>query len=106
GRDGMSPDDGAVPLGFNAVTKRPPIPKAFAVTFVPEPLAGAPEIGQPLLARGLAALHARLGRLRWEQVVAPAENLTRFGIPTSRALARDIEAAEIEITGPGGPPLR
>jgi gamma-glutamyltranspeptidase/glutathione hydrolase len=106
GRDGMSPDDGAVPLGFNAVTKRPPIPKAFAVTFVPEPLAGAPEIGQPLLARGLAALHARLGRLRWEQVVAPAENLTRFGIPTSRALARDIEAAGIEIPGPDGRPLR
>jgi gamma-glutamyltranspeptidase/glutathione hydrolase len=42
----------------------------------------------PALARGLFALHARSGSLRWETLVAPAENLARFGFPASRALAQ------------------
>jgi gamma-glutamyltranspeptidase/glutathione hydrolase len=105
-RDGVTPQDWGVPFGLNAVTRQPPIPKTVAIAFVPQPLAGKPEFGQPLLARGLAALHARLGRLRWEQVVAPAENLARFGVPTSRALARDIEIAKIDLPGPDGRPLR
>ncbi|MSO88557.1 MAG: gamma-glutamyltransferase [Rhodospirillaceae bacterium] len=40
--------------------------------------------------RGMFALHARYGRLRWEQLVAPAEALARFGVPVSRALAADL----------------
>ncbi|WP_413205469.1 gamma-glutamyltransferase [Rhodospirillum sp. A1_3_36] len=42
----------------------------------------------PALARGLFALHARSGSLRWETLVAPAENLARFGFPASRALVQ------------------
>ncbi|MCF8492155.1 MAG: gamma-glutamyltransferase [Rhodospirillum sp.] len=42
----------------------------------------------PALARGLFALHARSGSLRWESLVAPAENLARFGFPASRALVQ------------------
>jgi gamma-glutamyltranspeptidase/glutathione hydrolase len=106
-RDGVTPQDwSGVPFGLNAVTRQTPTPKTVAFAFVPQPLAGKPEIGQPLLARGLAALHARLGRMRWEQLVAPAENLARFGAPTSRALARDIETAGVKIPGPDGQPLR
>jgi gamma-glutamyltranspeptidase/glutathione hydrolase len=105
-RDGVTPDDTGVPIGLSMVTRTPPIPKAVAFTFVPQALPDKPEIGQPLLARGLAALHGRFGRLRWEQVVTPAENLARFGTPTSRALARDIEVAGINIPGPNGQPLR
>jgi gamma-glutamyltranspeptidase/glutathione hydrolase len=41
-------------------------------------------------ARGMFALHAKYGRLRWEQVLAPAEGLARFGVETSRATAEDI----------------
>ena len=41
--------------------------------------------------RGLFALHSKYGGLRWEQVVAPAESLARFGTPVSRALARDLD---------------
>jgi len=42
--------------------------------------------------RGFFALQARYGQLMWREVVAPAERLARFGYPTSRALARDLQA--------------
>ena len=48
----------------------------------------------PLNPRGMFALHAKYGRMRWEQLVSPAANLARFGNPLSRALARDLYAAE------------
>jgi gamma-glutamyltranspeptidase/glutathione hydrolase len=106
-RDGVTPQDwNGVPFGLNAVTRQTPTPKTVAISFVPQPLAGKPEFGQPLLARGLAALQARLGRMRWSQVVVPAENLARFGAPTSRALAHDIEASGADIKGPDGQRLR
>lgn len=40
--------------------------------------------------RGFFALHSRFGRLRWEQLVGPAETLARFGSPVSRAFAADL----------------
>ena len=43
--------------------------------------------------RGMFALHAKYGRLRWAQLVAPAEKLARFGSPVSRALAWHLSAA-------------
>lgn len=47
-------------------------------------------VATPGLPRGLFAMQARYGRLRWEQVVAPAENLARGGTTAARALAIDI----------------
>lgn len=44
----------------------------------------------PMLARGLYALHARYGRRPFETLVAPAEQLARFGTPASRAFVRDL----------------
>lgn len=44
----------------------------------------------PANVRGFLALHSTYGRLRWVQMVAPAENLARFGVPVSRALAHDL----------------
>jgi len=41
--------------------------------------------------RGFFALQARYGNLLWRQVVTPAEGLARFGHPTSRAFARDLQ---------------
>jgi gamma-glutamyltranspeptidase/glutathione hydrolase len=46
----------------------------------------------PALGRGLFALHAKYGKVPWPQVVAPAENLARFGHTVSRAFARDLVA--------------
>ena len=44
--------------------------------------------------RGFYALHGVYGRLRWSQLVAPAENLARFGVPVSRALSNDLAPLE------------
>lgn len=71
--------------------------------------------GVPAMARGLYAMHARYGRLRWEQTLAAAEGFARFGHPVSRALARDLArdgerlAGDPEMSavllGPGRAPL-
>jgi gamma-glutamyltranspeptidase / glutathione hydrolase len=44
--------------------------------------------------RGFYALHALYGRLRWAQLLTPAENLARFGVPVSRALATDLASVK------------
>ena len=62
--------------------------KAFS--FLPEPLPGGGFA--PGLPRGLYALQAASGALRWEEILAPAEQIARFGTPVSRALAKDFEA--------------
>lgn len=54
--------------------------------------AGGPA-ATPMNARGFFVLHARYGRLKWAQLPAPAANLARFGVPVSRALARDLAQA-------------
>jgi gamma-glutamyltranspeptidase/glutathione hydrolase len=84
----------------------PPAPLPVeSIAFLPGPAKQGGGIGLPMLARGLAAAHAKYGRLRWEQVVAPAEKLALFGAPVSRAFIRDIAAAGAEITGPTGKTL-
>ncbi len=64
---------------------------AEALMFLPE--AGASGGVVPRGPRAMAALHARHGLLRWQQLLTPAENLARFGHPVSRAFARDLAAA-------------
>src|SRR5690606_5528735 len=63
-----------------------------ALDFLPRAAAGGP-VAVPANLRGMAALHARYGRLRWARVLSPAENLARFGTRVSRALAREIATA-------------
>lgn len=50
----------------------------------------------PMLARGMYLLHARYGRLPFNSLVVSAEEAARFGVPVSRALARDLSA----VSGP------
>lgn len=50
----------------------------------------------PALIRGIGLLQGKYGRLRWEAVVAPAEQLARFGENASRAF---IQAA-VEVQPP------
>ena len=45
----------------------------------------------PGYTRGLAALHSKYGRLKWTQLVSPAETLARFGNQVSRAFATDLK---------------
>jgi gamma-glutamyltranspeptidase/glutathione hydrolase len=68
-----------------------------AEAFVFPPVAAPGTVGgQPFTVpsgiRGVTLMHIRHGQLRWEQVVAPAERLARFGVPVSRALSRDLQA--------------
>lgn len=60
--------------------------------FRPVP-ARAGDVVMPSGPRAMFALHARYGRLRWEQILAPAENLARFGETVSRAFAQELQAA-------------
>lgn len=76
--------------GFCVVYDGPNLKGTF-IDFLPE--ADARGAVAPMLARGLALLHARFGSLRWELLLAPAENLARQGSPASRALLQDVAAA-------------
>lgn len=92
-------------------------PEAIMFTPYPSQAAGARAdrpAAVPMLARGLFALHARYGEQPFETLLAPAEGLARFGVQTSRALARDLAdvagplAADPNaraVFAPGGAPL-
>lgn len=75
------------------------------------PAAGGP-VAVPGNVRGMALLHARHGRMRWSQIIAPAENLAVSGIQISRALGSRLAAAGRRdgtlaafLSGPDGQPL-
>ncbi len=70
----------------------------------------------PMVPRGLFLLHTRGGRLRFEQLVRPAEDLARFGTEVSAVLADDLAVVAAPLLNdpqarrvfgaPGGGPLR
>ena len=65
--------------------------KGHAIEFMPR---AAPSGGMvPSGMRAMAALHARYGALRWEQLLLPAESLARFGHAVSRSFETDLAAA-------------
>ncbi len=89
-----------------------------AIVFVPLPGSAGPRSDRPaavpMLPRGLFALHARYGRKPFEGLIAPAEQLARFGAPPSRALLQDLAvvagplAADPNaraVFAPGGAPV-
>jgi gamma-glutamyltranspeptidase/glutathione hydrolase len=66
-----------------------------AIEFLPQaPLIVPPGADRPaavpMLARGMYALYTRYGRLPFESLTVPAEQMARFGTPVSRALATDL----------------
>jgi len=88
--------------GGVCVVREPKTLKTEALDFLPRAPAaaippGAPPIAVPGLARGMFAVHARLGQLRWEEMVSPGERIARFGIDVSRAFARDLPGAAAMI---------
>lgn len=64
-----------------------------ALEFLPHASRAKPPRGRWIAAtpgsfRGLFALQARYGNLRWEQLVLPAERMARFGVRIPRVLTR------------------
>jgi gamma-glutamyltranspeptidase / glutathione hydrolase len=60
------------------------------------------EIAVPGNMRGIAALHARYGKLPWSQLLAPAEQMANFGQKMSRALHSAMAASSSKVNyGPG-----
>ena len=55
--------------------------------------AGLRPVAVPGNPRGFFALHAKYGRLKWGELLRPAENLARFGTQVSKALAADLRIA-------------
>ena len=84
--DAAAPGGGGVCVHYDNKTN-----KAETLEFFPHlPIAVPPKGRWPALVpgsfRGLFALHARFGKLRWEQLVQPAEHAARFGWPISKEL--------------------
>lgn len=62
--------------------------RPYVLDFLPRASADG-SIGLPGNVRAMAMLHAEHGRMRWTQLLGPAEDLAR-GTSVSRALARDL----------------
>jgi len=71
---------------------------AFPPTPAPGPIKGV-AFNVPIGVRAVNLMHIRHGSLRWEQLVAPGERLARFGVPVSRALARDLQSGAALLGG-------
>lgn len=94
---------GGVCLAYDPRTKGPGRGSPEAIVFLPlapvHPGDGERPAAVPLMARGLFLLSARYGHLRFEQLVVPAEQAARFGVPTSDALAHDIAVVAGPLAG-------
>ena len=79
---------GGVCVVYDAITQT-----SESIEFLPRTAAAGGPVAVPGAVRGIAALHARFGRLRWSEVVLPAEEIARFGHPASRAFATGLADA-------------
>ncbi len=89
--DAAGAGGGGICLVFNAKEGN-----AEAIEFFPRRVQSKAPAGRWLAAtpgsfRGLYALHARYGKIRWEQLVLPAERLARFGVRVPRVAVRSLE---------------
>jgi gamma-glutamyltranspeptidase / glutathione hydrolase len=115
-RAGLGGGGGCVAFAAGSKSVNGGVPEA--VLFTPAAASGGPNADRPaavpLLSRGLYLLHARYGHLPFETLAVPAEQLARFGVPVSQALAQDLavvggpllaDPAAAAIFGHGGVPL-
>jgi gamma-glutamyltranspeptidase/glutathione hydrolase len=87
------PSSAALGGGGICVSYEPARKRMEVIDFLPRPTAGG-GMAVPANVRGMALLHSRFGRLRWEQLLSGSESLARLGIDVSRALASDINQAD------------
>lgn len=72
--------------------------KAETIEFPALPGKDGGPVPIPGLVRGIGLLQSKYGRLRWEAVVAPAEQLARFGETTSRAFIQAAVETQPPVT--------
>ncbi|MEK9969388.1 MAG: gamma-glutamyltransferase [Ferrovibrio sp.] len=84
---------GGVCIAADAVTK-----KAETIEFVPPAAKDGGPVAIPAMVRGLGLLQSKYGRLRWEAVVTPAEQLARFGEGASRAFIQAAVETQPPVT--------
>ncbi len=106
---------GGVCLAYDSRSNRPGMVD-FGLARMAGSAGAKPGVAPPGNVRGMAALHARFGGLRWARLVQPGERIARFGHRISRALARSIaanaarlrrdERARSLFFRPDGSPLR
>jgi gamma-glutamyltranspeptidase/glutathione hydrolase len=82
------PSSAGVGGGGVCLIHAPDSERPYVLDFLPRASADG-SIGLPGNVRGMAMLHAEYGRIRWTQLLAPAEDLAR-GTSVSRALAREL----------------
>jgi len=63
----------------------------FGPVAAPGPIKGV-AFTVPTAVRAMTLMQIRHGKVQWQMDVAPAEKLARFGVPVSRAFARDLRA--------------
>lgn len=92
---------GGACLAYKAGKERGAVAEAIMFTaLAPISAAGSDRpAAVPMMARGLFALHARYGSRPFETLISPAEQAARFGVRTSRALARDIGVVAGPLAG-------
>jgi gamma-glutamyltranspeptidase/glutathione hydrolase len=69
--------------------------------------AGALAVGTPGTVAGMVALHQKLGKLPWTQLVAPAVRLARYGVALTEKEAAGLNRTQADFTkyNPGSPPV-
>jgi len=69
--------------------------------------AGALAVGTPGTVAGMAALHQKLGKLPWAQLVAPAVRLARRGVALTEKEAAGLNRTQADFTkyNPSSPPV-
>jgi gamma-glutamyltranspeptidase / glutathione hydrolase len=82
------PSSAGVGGGGVCLVHAPDSERPYVLDFLPRASTDG-SIGLPGNVRGMALLHAEHGRMRWTQLLAPAEDLAR-GTSVSRALAREL----------------
>ncbi len=97
------PSGGGLGSGGVCVVSNPAMKRAETIEFPAIAARAGGPVAMPALVRGLGLLQGRHGKLRWEAVVAPAEQLARFGEGASRAFVR--AAAETRPPVVGDPAL-
>ncbi len=86
------PNSAGLGGGGMCVVYDPVVNRTEALDFAARAPKDGGAVALPLNARAMYALQAKYGRLRWPQIVAPAENMARDGAPVSRALAHELAA--------------